>query len=64
MFGFTEDIDTHKVRNLLFKIILYAIFRCWCKGIDDIEYYENYNCVWYTVLSDINIWNNILNVSR
>lgn len=62
--GFTLDIVTHKVRNILFKIILYAIFKTWAQSIENDVRYKTYKAVWYQILKDLNNWNNIVYVSK
>jgi len=62
--GFTLDIVTHKVRNILFKIILYAIFKIWTQSIENDLSYKIDKAIWYQVLKDLSIWNNMVYVSE
>jgi len=62
--GFTLDIVTHKVRNILFKIILYAIFKIWTQSIENDVSYKIDKVIWYQVLKDVSIWHNMVYVSE
>jgi hypothetical protein len=35
VFGYIEDIMPHKIRNLLFSVILYGLFKNWMSSFDD-----------------------------
>ena len=62
VFGFTQDITVHRVRNLILKIVLYAIFKIWLKSLEnDINRTQNF--MWLYILKDLNDWNDIINKS-
>ena len=63
VFGFTQDLVIHKFRNLLMKIILYAIFKTWLQGIDDSPKFVVYKSVWKNILNDLKLWNSILQIT-
>jgi hypothetical protein len=39
LFGFIQDILPHKIRNLLFSIVLYCLFKNWVSSIEDDDKY-------------------------
>jgi hypothetical protein len=63
VFGFTQDITIHRVRNLLFKVILYAIFKLWLSNLDNMQRNIPYSVIWKCITKDIKTWDNIVNVS-
>ena len=58
--GFTQDLLVHKCRNLLFKIVLYSIFKTWLHGVENVNNYTTHNTIWHNILRDLRIWNCIL----
>jgi len=47
VFGYTQNIVSHNVRNLLFSIILYSIFKKWMSGLEDEINYMHTNMIHY-----------------
>ena len=47
IFGYTQNIVPHNVRNLLFSLILYSIFKNWLSGLENEHCYVHKNMIPY-----------------
>lgn len=61
--GYAQNLTIHRVRNIIFKSILYAIFKIWNQGIEDESNYIKEKCIWYKIVSELKFWNSILHIS-
>ena len=43
LFGYIQNIESHKVRNTLFSIIIYCLYKNWVAGIEDEKNYLDIN---------------------
>ena len=65
--GVRGDNVTVMFRNMLFSVIMYALYRNWCKNIDlNIKYNDGVNVLncKNIILKDLYSWNSILNVIK
>lgn len=59
--GYAQNLTIHRVRNIIFKIILYAIYKMWNQSIENVNNYMKEKCIWYKIVSEF--WNSILHFS-
>jgi len=52
LFGYTQDITAHRIRNLIFSIVLYDIFKLWLNSLENENGYINSNLI-YTVKTEL-----------
>lgn len=45
LFGYTQDIQSHKVRNLLFSIVMYSLFKHWINSFENSIQYTQVNLI-------------------
>ena len=62
IFGLTQDITVHRVRNLILKIFLYAIFKLWLRSLEHVTS-RTMNFVWLSIVKDFNEWNDIIGIT-
>lgn len=61
--GFTQDVTVHRVRNLLFKVISYAIFKLWLNSLDTKSILTSEN-MWKVIKNDIIVWYHVINITN
>ena len=63
LFGYLEKCIIHEFRNLLFTVILYAIFKAWNEGIENDDIYIHKN-IMSIVKADVLKWKHNLEHSK
>jgi len=61
LLGFVEVIPVHKIRNLVFSIVLYARYKLWAKST---EYSISTKDFYDILVSDIYKWDYVIRVSE
>ena len=57
--GYLVDIPIHRVRNLLFTVLLYARYKMWSKSIENSFTVRDYLTI---LMNDVSKWNYLINV--
>ena len=55
VFGYRQNITIHRVRNLFITVVMYAIFKFWVHGIENLIEYTSSN-LWVLIKKDLTIW--------
>jgi len=61
--GYAQNITIHRVRNVIFRSVLYAIFKVWIQSIENENNFMNEKHIWYKIVSDLKFWNSTLHSS-